>query len=52
MKEVYTLVVWSTFARRGKSLTPESRMEMEESRSCMLERREATQPSSEFAMVS
>lgn len=31
---------------------PVSRMEMEESSSCMLERRDDTQPSREFAMVS
>lgn len=36
---------------RGKSLTPVSRMEMEESSNCMLERREDTQPSRELAMM-
>lgn len=36
---------------RGKSLTPVSRIEMDESSSCMLERSEVTQPSKELAMV-
>ena len=39
--------------RRGKSLTPLSRMVIDESRSCMLDRRELTQPASVFeAMLS
>lgn len=37
---------------RGKSLTPVSRMEMDESSSCMLDRRDDTHPSREFAMAS
>lgn len=36
---------------RGKSLTPVSRMEMDESSSCMLDRRDDTHPSREFAIA-
>lgn len=37
-----TRVVCSTFARRGKSLTPLSRMVVEEERRALVERREET----------
>lgn len=39
-----TLVVCRTVLSREKSLTPDSSMLMEESRSCMLDLREETQP--------
>jgi len=38
-------------ARRGKSFTPESRIEMDESSSCILERKLETQPSKGFAIA-
>lgn len=38
-----TRVVCRTFATRGKSFTPESRMDMLEERNWVLERREETQ---------
>jgi hypothetical protein len=38
-----TLVACRTLAKRGKSLVPESRILMDESSSCMLERRDETQ---------
>lgn len=38
-----TRVVCRTFASRGKSFTPESRMDMLEERNWVLERREETQ---------
>lgn len=41
-----TRVVPRTFASRGKSFTPESRIEMLEERNCVLERREETQDDS------
>lgn len=36
-------MVWRTFASRGKSFTPESRIDMLEERNWVLERREETQ---------
>lgn len=36
LRFVHTLVVCKTFASRGRSLTPSSRMFMDESSSCML----------------
>jgi hypothetical protein len=44
-------VVCKTLDSREKSLTPESRIEIEESNSCMLVRREETQPSSDEAIL-
>jgi len=41
-----TRVVWSTFERRGKSLTPSSSMFIDESSNCMLLRSDDTHPSS------
>jgi len=38
-----TRVVWRTLARRGKSWTPESRIEMLEDKRALEERREVTQ---------
>ena len=38
-----TLVACRTLAKRGKSLVPESRILMEESSNCMLERSDETQ---------
>lgn len=46
-----TRVVCSTFASRGKSLTPESRMEMLEERRVLVDRREETHDEREFAIV-
>jgi hypothetical protein len=46
-----TRVVWSTFARRGKSFTPSAKILIDESSSCILLRRDATQPSSGDAIV-
>lgn len=40
---VFTRVVCRTFASRGKSFTPESRIDMLEERNWVLERREETQ---------
>ena len=47
----HTRVVCSTFARRGKSLTPESRIDMLEDRRAFVERRDETQDASGFAML-
>ena len=47
----HTRVVCNTFARRGKSLTPESRIDMLEDRSAFVERRDETQDASGFAML-
>ena len=47
----HTRVVCSTLARRGKSLTPESRMDILDERSAFDERRDDTQEASEFAMI-
>lgn len=46
-----TRVVCSTLASRGKSLTPESRMEMLEERRALVERREETQEDKGFGIV-
>jgi hypothetical protein len=42
-EDVPTRVACRTLAKRGKSLVPESRILMEESSSCILERRDETQ---------
>ena len=47
----HTRVVCSTFARRGKSLTPESRIDILDDRSAFVERKDETQEASEFAMI-
>lgn len=47
----HTRVVCSTFARRGKSLTPESRIDMLEDRRALVERRDETQDVSGFAIL-
>ena len=44
-------MVCSTFPRRGKSLTPESRIEMLEERSAFVDRREDTHEESGLAIV-
>lgn len=44
MEDVLTRVHWRTFLIRGKSRTPESRIEIDESRSRWEFWREATQP--------
>lgn len=49
-REKHTRVVCSTFARRGKSLTPESRIDMEEDSSAFVERRDETQDASGLAI--
>ena len=46
----HTRVVCNTFARRGKSLTPESRIEMLEDSSAFVERRDETQDTRGFAI--
>ena len=46
-----TLVACRTLAKRGKSLVPESRMLMDESSNCMLERRDETQLSRVFVVL-
>lgn len=43
-------MVCRTLARRGKSLTPESRIEMLDERRVLLERREETQDASALAI--
>ena len=43
MSVVFTRVVCRTFASRGKSFTPESRIDILEARNWVLERREETQ---------
>lgn len=50
-KDVLTFVVCSTLISRGKSLTPESRMEMLLLSRWLLERSEETQSASGFAMA-
>ena len=47
----YTRVVWRTLARRGKSLTPESRIEILDERSWFVDCREETQEESADAIV-
>ena len=47
----HTRCVCSTFARRGKSLTPESRIEMVEDRSAFVDRKDETQDPSGFAAI-
>jgi hypothetical protein len=47
-----TLVVCRTFARRGKSDTPASKVLIEESKSASDSRREETHPSNECAIAS
>lgn len=47
----HTRVVCRTLARRGKSLTPESRIEMLDESRVLLERREETQDASALAMI-
>jgi hypothetical protein len=42
-EDMPTLVACRTLAKRGKSLVPESRMLMDESSNCMLERSDETQ---------
>jgi hypothetical protein len=42
-EDVPTLVACRTLAKRGKSLVPESRMLMDESSNCMLDRSDETQ---------
>ena len=49
--EKHTRMVWSTFANRGKSFTPESMIEILEERSALVERREETQEARGFAIV-
>ena len=46
----HTRVVCSTFANRGKSCTPESRIEMLEESRALEERRDATQEASGLAI--
>lgn len=48
---MHTLVVWSTLQRRGKSLTPVSRVVMELSRSCNEDCSEETDEASEEDIV-
>lgn len=50
-KDNPTLVACRTLAKRGKSLVPESRMLMDESSSCMLERSDETQLSKVFVVL-
>lgn len=50
-KDNPTLVACRTLAKRGKSLVPESRMLMDESSSCMLERSDETQLSRVFVVL-
>ncbi len=45
-------MVCRTFARRGKSLTPESRIEILDERNALLERREETQEDRALDMIS
>ena len=47
----HTRVVCSTFASRGKSLTPESRIDILEDKSAFDERRDETQEAREFAIA-
>lgn len=47
---MFTRVVCKTLAKRGKSWTPESRIEMLEDRSWLLERRDETQEESAWAI--
>lgn len=44
-------MVCRTLTRRGKSLTPESRIEMLDESRVLLERREVTQDASALAMI-
>lgn len=46
-----TLVACRTLAKRGKSLVPESRILMDESSNCMLERSDETQLESVLAVL-
>ena len=46
-----TRVVRSTFASRGKSLTPESRIDILEDRSAFVERKDETHDASGFAIT-
>ena len=49
---IHTRCVCSTFARRGKSLTPESSIDMLEDRSALVDRKDETQdPSELFAAI-
>lgn len=48
---VRTRVVWRTLESRGKSLTPESRMSMDESRSWIEDWREDTEEDREAAII-
>lgn len=47
----HTRVVCSTLDNRGKSFTPESRIEMLEERRALVDRREETQDASGFAIT-
>ena len=50
-KGKHTRVVCSTFANRGKSLTPESRMDMLDDNSAFVDRKDETQEASGFAIL-
>ena len=50
-KTKHTRCVCSTFARRGKSLTPASRIDMLEDRSAFVDRKDETQDPSGFAAI-
>ena len=49
--ERHTRVVCSTFPNRGKSFTPESRIEMLEEMRALVERRDDTQEARGFAIA-
>lgn len=51
LDRIHTRVVCRTLTRRGKSFTPESRIEMLEESRVLLDRREETQDASAFAMM-
>jgi hypothetical protein len=46
-----TLVIWRVLDNLGKSLTPESKMLMDDSRSCREDRREDTEDERDSAIV-
>lgn len=48
---IRTLVACRTLAKRGKSLVPESRILMDESSNCILERSDETQLESVLAVL-
>lgn len=50
-KEKNTLVVCNTFPNRGKSLTPESRIEILDDKSAFVDRNDDTQEANGFAIM-